>query len=559
MEKKWWKESVVYQIYPKSFKDSNGDGVGDIRGIIQKLDYLKELGVNVLWISPMLESPQDDNGYDISDYRRIYEEYGTMEDYEELLCEAHKRSIRILMDLVVNHTSDEHNWFIESRKSKDNPYRDYYIWKDPVNGKEPNNWGGVFGGSAWEYDPQTQMYYLHLFSKKQPDLNWENEKVRQEVYDMMKFWCEKGIDGFRMDVISMISKDQSFPDYPKTDDRKYYTGKYHSNGPRLHEFIHEMNQEVLSKYDCMTVGEAPGSTPEVARLFTDPTREELNMIFTFEHMNIDRILGSVNRKWALKPFDLRELKRVMTDWQNKLYGKGWNALYFENHDQPRVISRWGNDTTYREECAKAYATVLHGMQGTPYVYQGEEIGMTNVQFPLDEYEDIEVRNAYQDLVIKNKTISEDDFRKAVWNKSRDNARVPMQWDDSENAGFTTGRPWFRISDRYQEINVKKALEKNDSVFYYYKDLIRLRHGEELLTEGDYQLLLPEDEKIFAYLRTSDKEQWIVVANLSEDTVSTEGLVKYVSDKEDIKITNYKDRTGIKADLRPYEAFMMRIR
>ena len=283
------------------------------------------------------------------------------------------------------------------------------------------------------------------------------------------------------------------------------------------------------------------------------------MIFTFEHMNIDRIPGSVNRKWALKPFDLRELKRVMTQWQNKLYGKGWNALYFENHDQPRVISRWGNDTTYREECAKAYATVLHGMQETPYVYQGEEIGMTNVQFPLDEYEDIEVRNAYQDLVIKNKTISEDDFRKAVWNKSRDNARVPMQWDDSENAGFTTGKPWFRLSDRYQEINVKKALEKNDSVFYYYKDLIRLRHGEELLTEGDYQLLLPEDEKIFAYLRTSDKEQWIVVANLSEDTVSTEGLVKYVSDKEDIKITNYKDRTGIKADLRPYEAFMMRIR
>lgn len=320
-----------------------------------------------------------------------------------------------------------------------------------------------------------------------------------------------------------------------------------------------MNREVLSKYDCMTVGEAPGSTPEVARLFTDPEREELNMIFTFEHMNIDRIPGSVNRKWELKPFDLRDLKRVMSEWQNKLYNKGWNALYFENHDQPRVISRWGNDTTYREECAKAYATVLHGMQGTPYVYQGEEIGMTNVQFPLEEYEDIEVRNAYQDLVVKNKTISEDDFRKAVWNKSRDNARVPMQWDDSENAGFTTGKPWFRLSDRYQEINVKKALEKNDSVFYYYKDLICLRHEEELLTEGDYQLLLPEDEKIFAYLRTSDKEQWIVVANLSEDTVSTEGLAKYVSDKEDIKIANYKDRTGIKADLRPYEAFMMRIR
>ena len=319
MKKTWWKESVVYQIYPKSFKDSNGDGIGDIRGIIEKLDYLKELGVNVLWISPMLESPQDDNGYDISDYRKIYKDYGTMEDYETLLAEAHKRGIKILMDLVVNHTSDEHAWFVESRKSVDNPYRDFYIWRKGKDGKEPNNWGSCFSGSAWKYDPQTDMYFLHLFSKKQPDLNWDNPKVRDRVFDMMNWWCEKGIDGFRMDVISMISKDQSFPDYPKTDDRKYYTGKYHSNGPRLHEFIHEMNREVLSKDDCMTVGEAPGSTPEVARLFTDPEREELNMIFTFEHMNIDRIPGSVNRKWELKPFDLRDLKRVMSEWQNKLY------------------------------------------------------------------------------------------------------------------------------------------------------------------------------------------------------------------------------------------------
>lgn len=558
--KDWWKNSVVYQIYPRSFKDSNGDGFGDLQGIIEKLPYLQNLGIDVIWLSPVFDSPQDDNGYDISDYRKIYAGFGSNEDMDELIKKAHEHGIKIVLDLVVNHTSDEHAWFVESRKSKDNKYSDYYIWKDPkADGSEPNNWGSSFCGSAWEYDEERGQYYLHFYSKKQPDLNWENETVRKEIYDLMKFWMDKGADGWRMDVIASISKDQSFPDYPKTDDRKYYTGKYHSNGPRLHEFIHEMNQEVLSKYDCMTVGEAPGSTPEVARLFTDPTREELNMIFTFEHMNIDRIPGSVNRKWALKPFDLRELKRVMAQWQNKLYGKGWNALYFENHDQPRVISRWGNDTTYREECAKAYATVLHGMQGTPYVYQGEEIGMTNVQFPLDEYEDIEVRNAYQDLVIKNKTISEDDFRKAVWNKSRDNARVPMQWDDSENAGFTNGKPWFRLSDRYQEINVKKALEKNDSVFYYYKDLIRLRHEEELLTEGDYQLLLPEDEKVFAYLRTSDKEQWIVVANLSEDTVSTESLAGYVSDKADIKIANYKDRTGIKEDLRPYEAFMMRIR
>ena len=549
-----------YEVFVYSFFDSDGDGIGDLKGMIEKLDYLQELGINAVWMSPVFASPNVDNGYDISDYTAIMKEFGTMEDWDAFRDGAHARGIAIIMDLVLNHSSDRHIWFQESRKSRNNSYSDYYIWKDPkADGSEPNNWGSSFCGSAWEYDEERGQYYLHFYSRKQPDLNWENETVRKEIYDLMKFWMDKGADGWRMDVIASISKDQSFPDYPKTDGRKYYTGKYHSNGPRLHEFIHEMNREVLSKYDCMTVGEAPGSTPEVARLFTDPEREELNMIFTFEHMNIDRIPGSVNRKWALKPFDLRELKRVMTEWQNKLYNKGWNALYFENHDQPRVISRWGNDTTYREECAKAYATVLHGMQGTPYVYQGEEIGMTNVQFPLEEYEDIEVRNAYQDLVVKNKTISEDDFRKAVWNKSRDNARVPMQWDDSENAGFTTGKPWFRLSDRYQEINVKKALEKNDSVFYYYKDLICLRHEEELLTEGDYQLLLPEDEKIFAYLRTSDKEQWIVVANLSEDTVSTEGLAKYVSDKEDIKIANYKDRTGIKADLRPYEAFMMRIR
>ena len=360
-----------------------------------------------------------------------------------------------------------------------------------------------------------------------------------------------------MDVIASISKDQNYPDYPEEDGRKYYTGKYHSNGPRLHEFIHEMNREVLSKYDCMTVGEAPGSTPEVARLFTDPTREELNMIFTFEHMNIDRILGSVNRKWALKPFDLRDLKRVMSEWQTKLYGRGWNALYFENHDQPRVISRWGNDTVYREKCAKAYATILHGMQGTPYIYQGEEIGMTNVYFDLDEYEDIEVRNAYKELVLNGKTISEDDFKKAVWNKSRDNARTPMQWDDSDNAGFTTGKPWFGVSDRYKEINVKQALADKDSIFYYYKKLIELRHKESLLTEGNYQLLLPEDEKIFAYLRNTENETWLIVANMSEDTALTDELKPFVNDKQDIMIGNY-DRANLDEALRPYEAFMMRI-
>ena len=557
--KNWWKDSVVYQIYPRSFKDSNGDGFGDLQGVIEKLDYLKELGIDVIWLSPVFDSPQDDNGYDIRDYRSIYAGFGSNEDMEELINKAHDRDIKILLDLVVNNTSDDHAWFVESRKSKDNEYSDYYIWKDPKeDGSEPNNWGSSFCGSAWEYCEERGQYYLHFYSKKQPDLNWENPQVRQEVYDLMKFWMEKGADGWRMDVIASISKDQNYPDYPEEDGRKYYTGKYHSNGPRLHEFIHEMNQEILSKYDCMTVGEAPGSTPEVARLFTDPAREELNMIFTFEHMNIDRIPGSVNRKWALKPFDLRDLKRVMSEWQTKLYGRGWNALYFENHDQPRVISRWGNDTVYREKCAKAYATILHGMQGTPYIYQGEEIGMTNVHFDLDEYEDIEVRNAYKELVLNGKSISEDDFKKAVWNKSRDNARTPMQWDESDNAGFTTGKPWFRVSDRYKEINVKQALADKDSIFYYYKKLIELRHKESLLTEGNYQLLLPEDEKIFAYLRNTENETWLIAANMSEDTVLTDELKTFVNEKQDIIIGNY-DRVNLDEALRPYEAFMMRIK
>lgn len=556
--KDWWKNSVVYQIYPRSFKDSNGDGFGDLKGITEKLDYLKELGIDVIWLSPVFDSPQDDNGYDIRDYRKIYAGFGSNEDMEELIQQAHKRGIKIVLDLVVNHTSDEHAWFVESRKSRDNQYSNYYIWKDPkADGSEPNNWGSSFCGSAWEYDENRKQYYLHFYSKKQPDLNWENPKVRQEVYDLMKFWMEKGADGWRMDVIASISKNQSYPDYPEEDGRKYYTGKYHSNGPRLHEFIQEMNREVLSKYDCMTVGEAPGSTPEVARLFTDPERKELDMIFTFEHMNIDRIPGSVNRKWALKPFDLRNLKHVMSEWQNKLYKKGWNALYFENHDQPRVISRWGNDTTYREECAKAYATVLHGMQGTPYIYQGEEIGMTNVHFELDEYEDIEIRNAYKELVEKGRTISEEDFKKAVWNKSRDNARTPMQWDDTKNSGFTTGMPWFKISDRYKEINVKNALDKKDSIFYYYKKLIELRHTERLLTDGNYKLILENDENIFAYLRSTEDECWLVAANLSENTISTNELQQYVKDKQEIIIGNY-DRMGISSDLRPYEAFMMRV-
>lgn len=550
---------MVYQIYPKSFQDSNGDGFGDLPGVISRLDYLKMLGIDVIWMSPVFDSPQDDNGYDVRDYRKIYEKFGTNEDMERLIAEAHERGIKVVLDLVVNHTSDEHAWFVESRKSKDNPYSDFYIWKDPKEDKGlPNNWGSNFCGSAWEYCEERDQYYLHFYGKRQPDLNWENPNMRQGVYDLMNFWMEKGADGWRMDVIASISKDQDFPDYPEEPGREYYTGKYHSNGPRLHEFIQEMNREVMAKYDCMTVGEAPGSTPEVAGLFTAPERNELDMIFTFEHMNIDRIPGSVNRKWALKPFDLVELKRVMSDWQTKLYGRGWNALYFENHDQPRVISRWGNDREYREVCAKAYATVLHGMQGTPYIYQGEEIGMTNVHFDLADYEDIEVRNAYQELVVKGKTISEEEFLKAVWNKSRDNARTPMQWDDTEQAGFTGGTPWFKVNDRYREINVKQALADPDSVFYYYQKLIRLRHEEPLLTEGEYVLVLEQDPHIFAYLRRSEAETWLVAANLSEERLPADTLAQYAGEQPEFLISNY-GRGEMSGDLRPYEAFIARVR
>lgn len=555
--KDWWKNSVVYQIYPRSFKDSNGDGFGDLRGIIEKLPYLQNLGIDVIWLSPVFDSPQDDNGYDISDYRKIYAGFGSNEDMDELIQKAHEHGIKIVLDLVVNHTSDEHAWFVESRKSKDSKYSDYYIWKDPkADGSEPNNWGSSFCGSAWEYDEERGQYYLHFYSRKQPDLNWENETVRKEIYDLMKFWMDKGADGWRMDVIASISKDQSFPDYPKTDDRKYYTGKYHSNGPRLHEFIHEMNREVLSKYDCMTVGEAPGSTPEVARLFTDPEREELNMIFTFEHMNIDRIPGSVNRKWELKPFDLRDLKRVMSEWQNKLYNKGWNALYFENHDQPRVISRWGNDTTYREECAKAYATVLHGMQGTPYVYQGEELGMTNVPFAsIDQFRDLDSINAYRELVEEQHVFTAEEMMRYLCRKSRDNARTPFQWDDSAYAGFSTVEPWIMVNPNYKEINAKKQVDDPESVFNYYRKLIALRKEKEIIVYGTYDLLLPESEEIYMYTRTLGEEKLLVVCNFSEKEVAVEIPEEFR--KGSYLIANYPEgKIKEQMTIRPYEAFVL---
>lgn len=553
MEKKWWKESVVYHIYPKSFKDSNGDGIGDIKGIIEKLDYLKELGVNVLWISPMLESPQDDNGYDISDYRRIYEDYGTMEDYEEMLSEAHKRDIKVLMDLVVNHTSDEHNWFIESRKSKDNPYRDYYIWKDPVNGKEPNNWGGVFGGSAWEYDEKTQMYYLHLFSKKQPDLNWENEKVRREVYDMMTFWCEKGIDGFRMDVISMISKNQAFPDGEVKNGLYGDFNPYCVHGPRIHEFLQEMNKEVLSRYDIMTVGETSGVTIEEAQKYAGEDRNELNMVFQFEH--VEDACGD-HGKWTTAKFNFRDFKKTMIKWQEELQGKAWNSLFLGNHDQPRSVSRFGNDNpAYRETSAKMLATCLHMMQGTPYVYQGEELGMTNAYFDkLEDYRDIESINFFTELTEAG-IMTPEYMMKCLMLRSRDNARTPMQWDDSAQGGFTSGKPWIRINSNYKEINAVQQLGDPDSVFHYYQKLIRLRKEKDIIVYGDFEALYRDDDKIFAYTRKLDQKKLLTVCNFSDQNAEMD-IPEEFADAQCL-ITNLGrtvfDRNSV---LRPYEAFVL---
>jgi oligo-1,6-glucosidase len=560
LERAWWKEAVVYQIYPRSFYDSNGDGIGDIRGIIAKLDYLKELGVDVVWLSPVYKSPNDDNGYDISDYRDIMDEFGTMEDWEEMLEEMHKRGIKLVMDLVVNHTSDEHPWFIESRKSKDNPYRDYYIWRPGKNGKEPNNWESCFGGSAWEYDETTGEYYLHLFSKKQPDLNWENPKVRREVYDMMKFWLDKGVDGFRMDVINMISKTPGLPDGEPQEGKKYVSGsKYFMNGPRVHEFLQEMNREVLSKYDIMTVGETPGVTPREGILYTDPSRHELNMVFQFEHVDLDSGPGG---KWDIRPWSLADLKKTMTKWQKELEGKGWNSLYLNNHDQPRAVSRFGDDGKYRVESAKMLATFLHMMQGTPYIYQGEEIGMTNVRFPsIEDYRDIETLNMYKERVEEYGEDPQEVMEK-IYYKGRDNARTPMQWDDSENAGFTTGTPWIQVNPNYKEINVKAALADPNSVFHYYKKLIQLRKQHDIIVYGTYDLILEDDPYIYAYTRTLGNEKIIVITNFSEHTPVFRLPDDITYNTKELLISNYDvdEAEELKEiRLRPWEARVYKIR
>jgi hypothetical protein len=549
MKKAWWKEAVVYQIYPRSFCDSNGDGIGDLNGITSKLDYLKELGIDVIWLSPVYKSPNDDNGYDISDYEDIMTEFGTMDDFDKMLAAAHERGIKIVMDLVVNHTSDEHPWFVESRSSKDNEKRDYYIWKEGKDGKEPTNWGSAFSGPAWKYDEKTDMYYLHLFSVKQPDLNWENPKVRKEVFDMMTRWCEKGIDGFRMDVISLISKPEGYPDAKVVG--LYGDMGICANGPKVHDYLKEMNEKVLSKFDIMTVGETAGVTLEEAKKYANTDGSELNMVFQFEHMDLD---GGEKFKWSTQPMPLVPLKENLTKWQKGLDGVAWNSLYFCNHDQPRIVSRLGDESdAYRELSAKCIATCLHMMQGTPYVYQGEELGMTNTVFnSVDDFRDLESINAYRELVESGLYTDEDMFPK-IAHKSRDNARTPMQWDASENAGFTTGKPWIAVNPNYKKINVADQLKREDSVFHYYQKLIRLRKENEIIVYGNYELLLPEDENIFAYIRTLDNQKLLVVCNFSKSEQKFD-FSGYENAK--VLISNYNRDAGEDGILKPYEATVL---
>lgn len=554
MEKRWWKESVVYQIYPRSFCDSNGDGIGDLNGITGKLDYLKELGIDVIWLSPVYKSPNDDNGYDISDYQAIMDEFGTMEDFDRMLATAHEKGIKIMMDLVVNHTSDEHKWFIESRKSTDNPYRDYYIWRPAKeDGSLPNNWGSCFSGPAWEYDKTTDMYFLHLFSKKQPDLNWDNPAVRQDVFDMMNWWLKKGVDGFRMDVISLISKEPGLPD-KEPGINGYATFNVSANGPHVHEYLQEMRQKALNNADTITVGECSGVTLEEAKKYARSDEKELNMVFQFEHMDVDS--DEKAGKWTIRKMDLRNLKKILTRWQKGLQDIAWNSLYWENHDQPRSVSRFGNDSDeYREISAKMLATCIHMMQGTPYVYQGEELGMTNCPFnTLDNFRDLESINAFHELTEQGK-MTEEDMMAAIGYKGRDNARTPMQWDDSAYAGFSTANPWIMVNPNYTKINAKDQVNREDSVFKYYQKLIKLRHESELIVYGTYDLILDDDKDIYAYIRTLGDEKLIVYCNFSENTREVELPEEFTNGK--VLISNYIDaKVNHKITLRPYEAIVI---
>ena len=555
-KEQWWHKSTVYQIYPKSFNDTTGNGQGDINGIIEKLDYLKKLGVEVLWLTPMYKSPQADNGYDISDYYNIDENYGTMQDFEKLLEEAHRRGLKIVMDIVVNHSSTENEWFKKSEQ-EDPEYRDFYIWKDAVNGKEPTNWQSKFGGNAWKYSEKRKQYYLHLFDVTQADLNWENENVRKKVYEMIRFWLNKGVDGFRLDVINLISKDQRFLNDDGSDKRFVPDGRrFYTDGPKIHEYLKEMNREAFGSDELITVGEMSSTSLDNCVRYSNPSEKELSMVFSFHHLKVDYPNGE---KWVKAPFNFIELKKIFSEWQKGMYnGNGWNATFWNNHDQPRALSRFGNDGKYHNESGKMLATVLHGLQGTPYIYQGEEFGMTNPYFDnINKYRDVESHNIYK---IKEKEgLSNKEILDILMQKSRDNSRTPMQWDNSKNAGFTTGTPWIGIPDNYRKINAEAALNDENSIFYHYKKLINLRKNEELMVIGKYEDIDLENEKVYAYRRVGDNGELVIISNFYENPVEFDVKGLNLNNAE-VLLSNYKTEPEISKEkifLKPYEAVIFK--
>lgn len=551
---KWWQKGVIYEIYPKSFYDSNGDGIGDLPGIISKLPYLNELGVDALWLTPIYLSPQVDNGYDVADYRKVDPMFGSNHDLEELIKEAHKNGLKIILDMVANHTSDQCIWFKESKKSRNNYFSDFYIWKDPKpDGSAPNNWAASFGGSAWTYVPERRQYYLHYYAAQQPDLNWENPLVRQYVFDAMRYWKAQGVDGWRLDVITQISKDLSFKDVRGLPGQKYVPLK-NTSGPHMHQFIHELNRQVLSPFEMMSVGEAPNSSIDEILKLTAPEREELDMAFSFEHMRIDKAAGK-HGEIAVKHPDFKQLKDVLSKMQTALAGKAWNALYFENHDRSRIPSRWGDDQNYRYESATAFATILHGLCGTPFIFQGEEIGMTNPTYSVDEYEDIDLKNKYQEQVKEKHLLTEDEFLKVEHKIARDNGRTPMQWDASPNAGFTQGKPWYKVNPDYKQINVKTDKASKKSVFKYYQKLIDLRHKEDTLTKGKYQELMPDDSNIFAYYRILRDKCWLIVVNMTNHEIESDEIKDFIKSYTKVILHNYESKK-ISNILAPYEAYII---
>lgn len=555
MRKTWWKESIIYQIYPRSYNDSNNDGVGDIPGIIEKLDYIKSLGVDIIWICPVYRSPNDDNGYDISDYYKIHEEFGTMRDFDRLLKEIHDRDMKLIMDLVANHTSDEHYWFEESRSSRDNPRRDFYIWRDGKNGGPPNNWQSFFGGSAWEYDKKTGQYYLHLFTKKQPDLNWENKEVRNSIYDMMHFWLKKGIDGYRMDVISLISK-RNYEDAPNQGFNDTIENIY-ANGPKIHEYLQEMNREVLSKYDIMTVGEGPGISLREGLKYVQEDRNELNMIFHFGHMFIDQ--GPAGKFYPI-PYDLVHFKEVFVHWDSLMKEGGWTSIFLGNHDFPRIVSRFGNDSEYHKQSAKALALMLMTLRGTTYVYQGEEIGMTNVKFEsIEDYRDIETLNAYQEAMEKGR--DEKDFMEAVYIHGRDNTRTPMQWNSENNAGFSEVEPWIRVNPNYEKINVTAQENDPDSILNFYRSMIRIRKANPCLVYGEFEVIDILNSRIFAYKRKDEDNLFVVIINFTDEVIPFKLAEEQLEDPGEVLRRNYDDKMDLKngmINLKPWEAILFKV-